>query len=336
MQPSPGPDAGLLEILNLLREEDSFVSGEVLAARVGLSRAGIWKRLHRLKALGYLIEGEPRRGYRLLAPPDKLLPEEIIYRLGITTLRGPIYHFETIESANDTAKILGAQGAAEGAMVVAETQTAGRGRLGRYWLSPPGLGIYVSLLLRPPLPPNELPQITLSTAVSVVRALTRAVGVTPGIKWPNDLILKGKKLGGILTEMETESDQIRYLVVGMGLNVNNPDFPPELGGRATSLLREEGHSFPRLTILKAWLEEFETLYKQFLAQGFPGILEEWKQHSVTLGKYVAVRQGPRQIEGLAMEITAEGALVLETAWGEEVKVTSGEITLESAGVPPNP
>lgn len=336
MLPPAGPDPGLLEILNFLREEEKFVSGEFLAARVGLSRAGIWKRLHRLKALGYLIEGEPRRGYRLLAPPDKLLPEEIIYRLGTTTLRGPIYHFETIESTNDTAKILGAQGAAEGAMVVAETQTAGRGRLGRYWLSPPGLGIYVSLLLRPPLPPNEMPQITLSTAVSVVRALTRAVGVTPGIKWPNDLILKGKKLGGILTEMETESDQIRYLVVGMGLNVNNPDFPPELGGRATSLLREEGHSFPRLAILKAWLEEFETLYKQFLAQGFPGILEEWKQHSVTLGKYVAVRQGPRQIEGLAMEITAEGALVLETAWGEEVKVTSGEITLESAGVPPNP
>ena len=336
MLPPAGPDPGLLEILNFLREEEKFVSGEVLAARVGLSRAGIWKRLHRLKALGYLIEGEPRRGYRLLAPPDKLLPEEIIYRLGTTTLRGPIYHFETSESTNDTAKILGAQGAAEGAMVVAETQTAGRGRLGRYWLSPPGLGIYVSLLLRPPLPPNEMPQITLSTAVSVVRALTRAVGVTPGIKWPNDLILKGKKLGGILTEMETESDQIRYLVVGMGLNVNNPDFSPELGGRGTSLLREEGRNFTRLTILKAWLEEFETLYKQFLAQGFPGILEEWKQHSVTLGKYVAVRQGPRQIEGLAMEITAEGALVLETAWGEEVKVTSGEITLESAGVPPNP
>jgi BirA family biotin operon repressor/biotin-[acetyl-CoA-carboxylase] ligase len=333
---SPGPDAGLLELLNFLREEDSFVSGEVLASRVGLSRAGVWKRLHRLKALGYLIEGEPRRGYRLVAAPDKLLPEEVLYRLGTQTLRGPVYHFETAESTNDLAKVLGTQGAAEGTMVVAETQTAGRGRLGRSWLSPPGLGIYVSLLLRPPLPPNELPQITLATAVSVVRALTRAVGVTPGIKWPNDLILKGKKLGGILTEMETESDQIRYLVVGMGLNVNNPDFPPELAGRATSLLKEEGQSFPRLTILKAWLEEFEGLYLQFLARGFPEILEEWKQHSVTLGKYVAVRQGPRQIEGLAMAVTPDGALVLETARGEEVRVTSGEITLESAGLAPNP
>ena len=161
----------------------------------------------------------------------------------------------------------------------------------------------MSLLLRPPLPPNELPQITLATAVSVVRALSRAVGVTPGIKWPNDLILNGKKLGGILTEMETESDQIRYLVVGMGLNVNMAEFPPELAGRATSLLKEEGRSFSRLTVLQAWLEEFEILYRQFLSRGFPEILEEWKRHSVTLGKYVAVRQGPRQIEGLAMEVS---------------------------------
>ena len=336
MLTSPGPDPGLQEILNLLREEDAFVSGEVLASRVGLSRAGVWKRLNRLKALGYHIEGEPRRGYRLLSAPDKLLPEEVLYRLGTRTLRGPIYHFETTPSTNDAAKVLGREGAAEGTMVLAETQTAGRGRLGRSWVSPPGLGLYVSLLLRPPLPPHELPLITLSTAVSVVRALTRAVGVTPGIKWPNDLILKGKKLGGILTEMETESDQIRYLVVGMGLNINNPDFPPELGGRATSLLQEEGRTFPRLTILKAWLEEFETLYGQFLARGFPDILEEWKRHSVTLGRYVTVRQGPRQIEGLAMGVTPDGALLLETARGEEVKVTSGEITLESAGLPPTP
>jgi BirA family biotin operon repressor/biotin-[acetyl-CoA-carboxylase] ligase len=331
----PGPDTGLVELLNFLREKDSFVSGEVLAARVGLSRAGVWKRLHRLKSLGYIIEGEPRRGYRLLSAPDKLLPEEILYRLKTHTIRGPIYHFETVESTNDTAKILGTQDAAEGTLVVAESQTAGRGRLGRYWLSPPGVGIYASILLRPPLPPTELPQITLSTAVAVVRALTRAVGVTPGIKWPNDLILKGKKLGGILTEMETESDQIRYLVVGMGLNVNNPDFPRELGGRATSLFREEGRSFSRLAIMQAWLEEFETLYGEFLVRGFPEILEVWKRHSVTLGKYVTVRQGPRQLEGLARDVAADGALVLETARGEVIRVTSGEITLESAGLPPN-
>uniref|UniRef100_A0A7C3Z6X3 Bifunctional ligase/repressor BirA n=1 Tax=Desulfobacca acetoxidans TaxID=60893 RepID=A0A7C3Z6X3_9BACT len=334
MHALPGPDSGLLEILNFLREANAFVSGEVLASRIGLSRAGVWKRLNRLKALGYVIDGEPRRGYRLVAAPDKLLPEEILHRLGTRTIRGPIYHFDCAVSTNDTAKLLGTQGAAEGTLVVAESQTGGRGRLGRSWLSPPGQGIYVSVVLRPPLPPGELPQITLSTAVAVVRALSRAAGLTPGIKWPNDVILKGKKIGGILTEMETESDQIRYLVVGLGLNVNNPEFPPELAGIATSLRREAGRPFSRLAILQAWLEEFENLYHDFLARGFPEILEEWKQHSVTLGKYVAVRQGSRQVEGLAREVAGDGALVLETARGEVVKVTSGEITVESPGMPP--
>ena len=281
--------------------------------------------------MGYLIEGEPRRGYRLLAAPDKLLAEEILYRLETNILRGPICHFETTVSTNDMAKTLGAQGAPEGTLVVAETQSAGRGRLGRSWHSPPGAGIYASLLLRPPLPPAELPQITLSAAVSVVRALTRSVGVTPGIKWPNDLILRGKKLGGILTEMETESDQIRYLVVGLGLNINNPDFPKELSSTATSLFREEGRSFPRVPILKTWLEEMEAIYLRFLARSFQEILEEWKQHSLTLGKYVAVRQGTQHLEGLALEVAADGALLLETARGEVIKVTSGEIALESNG-----
>jgi BirA family transcriptional regulator, biotin operon repressor / biotin---[acetyl-CoA-carboxylase] ligase len=328
---SPGPDAGLLDLLNYLRDADGFVSGEALGARMGLSRAGVWKRLRRLKSLGYRIEGEPRRGYRLVGATDKLLAEEILYRLQTKTLRGPVYHFDIAASTNDLAKKLGVQGAPEGALVVAETQSAGRGRLGRSWHSPPGMGLYASLLLRPPLPPADMPLITLSTAVSVVRTLTRSVGVIPGIKWPNDLILNGKKLGGILTEMETESDQIRYLVVGLGLNVNNPDFPPELAGTATSLFQEKGRPFQRVPLLKTWLEEFENLYLRFLARGFPEILEEWKQHSVTLGKYVAVRQGTRHLEGLALEVAADGALLLETARGEVMKVTSGEITLESEG-----
>ncbi|MGQ9688381.1 MAG: biotin--[acetyl-CoA-carboxylase] ligase [Desulfobaccales bacterium] len=324
-----------MELLSLLREADGFISGEVLASRVGLGRAGVWKRLQRLKSMGYVIEGEPRRGYRLLRVPDKLFPAEILAGLNTRTLRGPIHHFEITVSTNDMAKALGGRGEPEGTLVVAETQTAGRGRVGRHWHSPPGMGIYASLLLRPPLPPLELPQITLATAVSMVRALRRSVGVTPGIKWPNDLILNGKKLGGILTEMETDSDQMRYLVVGLGLNVNTPEFPPELADTATSLFLEKGRPFSRLPILRAWLEEFEVIHERFLARGFPEILAEWKQHSVTLGKVVAVRQGMRQIEGLALEVADDGALLLETALGEMVKVTSGEITLETAGSSPS-
>ena len=326
--PIPGPNAGLLEVLSLLREAAGFVSGEFLAAQLGLSRAGVWKRLRRLKDLGYVIVGEPRRGYRLVTAPDKLLPEEILQGLGTDRFRGPIYHFDTETSTNDTARALGFRGAPEGTLVVAEAQSAGRGRLGRTWFSPPGVGIYASLLLRPPLPPTDLPQITLTAAVAVVRALNRETGVSAGIKWPNDLIVGEKKAGGILTEMETESDQIRYVVVGLGLNVNNPDIPPELANTATSLLQETGSFFPRVPILRAWLEEFEDLYQQFLDREFPNILEEWKQHTVTLGRWVTVRQGLKEMRGLALEVAPDGALLLKTAAGEVLRVTSGEISLD--------
>jgi len=320
------PDQGLAAVLQVLRGAADAVSGEYLAAQLGLSRAAVWKRVHRLKAQGYVIEGSPRRGYRLLAVPDKLLPEEVLQGLKTRVFTGPVHFFETLNSTNDLAKELAAQGAPEGAVVVAEAQTGGRGRLGREWNSPPGVGLYVSLVLRPMLPPMELPQITLTTAVAVVRAVRRVAGLAPGIKWPNDLLLNGKKLGGILTEMETESDRIRHVVVGLGLNVNNPGFPFELAATATSLTLEAGRTFSRVHLLQAWLEEFEELYSRFLNQGFPEILEEWKDSAVTLGKMVTVRQGPREISGQATDVAPDGALLLRIANGEMVRVTSGEIT----------
>ena len=312
-------------ILKALKESATPLSGEALAASLGLSRAAVWKRIHRLKALGYQIEGSPRRGYRLLGVPDKLLPAEILQGLKTRYLKGPIHHFEELPSTNDLAKELGSKNAPEGSLVVAECQTRGRGRLGREWDSPPGVGLYVSLILRPPLPPSELPQITLTAAVAVVRALRKSTGVAPGIKWPNDLLVDGKKLGGILTEMETESDQIRYLVVGLGLNVNNREFPPPLDQTATSLALARGSTYSRRRIMRAWLEEFEALYEQFLKQDFGGILDEWREYNVTLGQTVTVRQGPREISGLALEVAGDGALLLRQRTGEVIRVTSGEI-----------
>lgn len=325
LNPDTDRDGPLTAVLRALRDAAAALSGETLAARLGLSRAAVWKRINRLKALGYGIEGSPRRGYRLLAIPDKLLPEEIYQGLKTRYLKGPIYHFDTLASTNDLAKELGTKGAPQGTLVVAEGQTKGRGRLGRQWDSPPAAGLYVSLLLRPPLPPTELPQITLTTAVAVVRALRRATGLSLGIKWPNDLLLAGKKVGGILTEMETESDQIRYLVVGLGLNVNNLWLPAELETTATSLTLATGRTFSRLEILRACLEEFDDLYDRFLARQFSAILEEWKSYTVTLGQVVTVRQGPAAICGEALEVAADGALLVRTQTGEIVRVTSGEI-----------
>jgi BirA family biotin operon repressor/biotin-[acetyl-CoA-carboxylase] ligase len=327
------PDQGLAAVLQVLRGTTDAISGEYLAAQLGLSRAAVWKRVHRLKAQGYVIEGSPRRGYRLLGVPDKLLPEEVFQGLKTRVFTGPVHHFETLDSTNDLAKELAAQGAPEGAVVVAEAQTGGRGRLGREWDSPSGVGLYVSLVLRPMLPPMELPQITLTTAVAVVRAVRRVAGLAPGIKWPNDLLLNGKKLGGILTEMETESDRIRHVVVGLGLNVNNPGFPPELAATATSLTLAAGKTFSRVHLLQAWLEEFEELYGRFLNLGFPEILKEWKSSAVTLGKMITVRQGPREISGQALDVAPDGALLLRTANGEMVRVTSGEITPGSGAEP---
>ncbi len=323
------PESPLTAVLQALRQAPAPLSGEAMAARLGLSRAAVWKRINRLKALGYVIEGSPRRGYRLLAATDKLLPEEIALGLKARRLKGPVHYFEEVASTNDLAKELAAKGAPEGTLVVAEAQTRGRGRLGRDWESPAGTGLYVSLLLRPPLPPTEMPQITLTTAVAVARALRRSTGITPGIKWPNDLLLAGKKLGGILTEMETESEQIRHLVVGLGLNVNNPAFPEELSPIATSLRMTTGRKHCRVKILQAWLEEFEELYELFLGRQFAVILEEWRSLAVTLGQLVTVWQGPRSIRGRALEVAPDGALLLEMESGEMVRVTSGEIPLET-------
>jgi BirA family biotin operon repressor/biotin-[acetyl-CoA-carboxylase] ligase len=323
----------LAAVLQVLRSAGDAVSGEHLAAQLGLSRAAVWKRVHRLKAQGYVIEGSPRRGYRLLAVPDKLLPAEVLPGLQARLLQGPVHHLETLDSTNNLAKELAARGAPEGTVVVAEAQTGGRGRLGREWDSPPGLGLYVSLVLRPMLPPMDLPQLTLTTAVAVARAVRRVAGVAPGIKWPNDLLLNGKKLGGILTEMESESDRIRHVVVGLGLNVNNPEFPAELAATATSLTLATGGTFSRVDLLKAWLEELDGLYERFLNQQFREILEEWKGLTVTLGRTVTVRQGPREISGLALDVAADGALLLRTAGGEVVRVISGEITPGPAGGP---
>ena len=333
MTAAKSPDEGLAAVLHVLRDAADAVSGEHLATRLGLSRAAVWKRVHRLKAQGYVIEGSPRRGYRLLAVPDKLLPEEVLQGLETRVFTGPVHYFETLDSTNDLAKALAAQGAPEGTVVVAETQTRGRGRLGREWDSPPAAGLYVSLVLRPMLPPMELPQITLTTAVAVVRAVRRVAGLAPRIKWPNDLLLNGKKLGGILTEMETESDRIRHVVVGLGLNVNNPGFALDLAATATSLALAAGRTFFRVHLLQAWLEEFEELYNRFLHQGFAGILEEWKGFTETLGKMVTVRQGPREISGLALDVAPDGALLLRVANGEIVRVTSGEITPGSGAEP---
>ena len=326
-QSTPELDPLQQELLGALRQSGDYLSGETLASRFGLSRTAVWKRLQRLKAVGYPIIGSPRRGYRLPPHQDLLLPAEIAQDLNTQFIRGPFYHFPTLSSTNDLAKQLARQGSPQGTVIVAETQTAGRGRLGRTWESPRGTGIYVSVILRPALPPVEMPKLTLTAAVAVVEALERATALKVGIKWPNDILCQGKKLGGILMEMETESDQMSHLVLGLGLNVNTPDFPPPLNAIATSLAQAGAKSYSRLTILRLWLEALDQLYADFQALEFTTILSRWRQAAVTLGNTVTVHQGRQIITGLALDINADGALLIRTAGGEIKPVFCGEIDL---------
>ncbi len=312
------------DLLGMLKQTETYLSGEQLGSRLSLSRTAVWKRIERLRACGYLVEGSSRRGYRLNPGQDLLLAAEITTDLPRQWLRGPVLHFVSLPSTNDLAKDLARQGYPEGSVLVAETQSAGRGRLGRVWESPPGTGIYLSLILRPPLPPTELPKLTLTAAVAVVEAIKEATNLEMGIKWPNDILFAGKKLGGILTEMETESDQMSHVILGVGLNINTAVFPDHLQTVATSL-RSTGRRYARLAIIRAFLRTMDAFYGRFLRQEFPAILDEWRQAAVTLGKPVTVKLGAEEISGLAVDVAPDGALLVEKPGGEVEKIISGEI-----------
>jgi BirA family transcriptional regulator, biotin operon repressor / biotin---[acetyl-CoA-carboxylase] ligase len=317
------------DLLLMLKYIEADLSGEELGSRLGLSRTAVWKRIERLRACGYQVEGSSRRGYRLQPGQDLLLPVEILDGLPRQWLSGPVRHFVTLPSTNDLAKDLARRGYPEGSVLVAETQSSGRGRLGRIWESPSGTGIYLSVILRPPLPPTELPKLTLTAAVAVLEALREVSGLAIGIKWPNDIMFGGKKLGGILTEMETESDQMSHVILGVGLNINTLTFPDHLTPIATSL-GSTGRTYSRLAIVRAFLATLDRLYGKFLNQEFTDILEAWRRGTVTLGKPVRVKLGAREVSGLAVDVAPDGALLVEKPGGEVEKIISGEIELASS------
>jgi BirA family transcriptional regulator, biotin operon repressor / biotin---[acetyl-CoA-carboxylase] ligase len=316
------------DLLLMLKQTEAHLSGEELGSRLGLSRTAVWKRIERLRACGYQVEGSSRRGYRLQPDQDLLLAAEIMAGLPQLRLTGPVWHFLTVPSTNDLAKDLARRGYPEGMVLLAETQSAGRGRLGRVWESPPGTGIYLSLLLRPPLPPTELPKLTLTAAVAVVEALEEVTALNIGIKWPNDILFGGKKLGGILTEMETESDQMSHVILGVGLNINTQEFPEHLASLATSL-GCTGRIYSRLAIVRAFLNAMDRWYSTFLERGFEPILMAWHRNAETLGKPVRVKLGSREVSGLALDVAPDGALLVEKPDGEVEKIISGEIEMAS-------
>jgi len=318
------------QLLHLLRgRAPSFVSGEDICRQLNVSRQAVWKQVRSLRGQGYGVEGRPRQGYRLLSVPDRLYPAEIHAGLGTVTLGSRIVYLERTGSTSDVARDLARQGAPEGTLVVAEEQSAGRGRRGRTWSCPFGRGLLFSLILRPPVPPACAPQATMLAAVAVARALEKAAGCSPGIKWPNDLLLEGKKVCGILTELDAETERVNHLVMGVGLNVNQvaEDLEP---GKATSLRLHGGKATGRVGLLQEILRQLEEWYLVWRAGGFPVIREEWQKRSVTLGRPVRVQLGDVGLSGRAAGIDEEGALLLELPDGETRRLLAGEVTFEDS------
>ncbi len=313
-------------ILRSLKGHDGYLSGEEISRALNISRAAIWKYMDQLRALGYEIEAFPHRGYRLMAVPDKLLPVEVQDGLKARKFGGVVHHFDTTGSTMDEAFRFALDGAPEGTVVIAESQSKGRGRLGRNWSSPKGKGIYFSLILRPGLPPAQASMLTLLAAVALCEAVEAVVpAVVPRIKWPNDILVAGKKLCGILTELRAETDRVQFVVVGIGINVNNT--APQLLPEATSLKAATGMSCPRVLLLQAVLAAFEKRYAAFLRLGPAEVLAEWKARSATLGCRVRFVERGISFVGIAEALADDGGLMVRLSDGTVIKRIAGDVLL---------
>jgi BirA family transcriptional regulator, biotin operon repressor / biotin---[acetyl-CoA-carboxylase] ligase len=326
MTPEP-PNSEELVLAFLAEAGDELVSGEAISDKLGLTRAAVWKHVEALRAHGYRIDALPARGYRLVAVPDRLTALELRPLLNTHDMGNVLLAHEEVASTSDIAKELADGGAEHGTVVIAEAQTAGRGRRGRSWASPARRNLYFSVVLRPDLPPSRAAEVTLVASVAICDALRQA-GVEAGIKWPNDLLASGKKIAGILTELAAEPDQVHWLVVGVGVNVNarSEDLPDELRGEATSVLLERGQAAPRALFAAACLTALEEWLDRHSEEGFGPIREAWRERSVTLGREVVVKADGREIVGTAEDIDEAGALLVRTAAGIE-RVLVGDVTL---------
>jgi len=317
------------EVLEVLKKnKNEFISGEQLSNQLGVTRTSIWKYINALKQEGYRIESVSRKGYKLIEEPDILSEDELLIELEKNKLGSSIYHFESIDSTNNYAKKLALEGAVEGTIVISDEQTGGRGRLGRTWVSLSGTSVYMSMILRPTIEPNEAAKITEITAAAVANAITEVTNLEAGIKWPNDIILDNKKICGILTEMNAELNNINYVIVGIGVNVNMDDLPDEISSVATSIKKILGREVSRKDIVINIVKEFETLYYDFINTGsLKKTVDICKKKSVTLGKTVKIINKRETIIAKAIDITENGELVIKKDDGEIINIISGEVSV---------
>ncbi len=315
------------EILAMLRESDGYVSGQELCNKFGVSRTAIWKAINQLKDMGYEIEAVPNKGYHLVSAPDVMNEAEIKSLLHTEWAGQELFCFDEIDSTNTKAKELAEQGYPSGTLVVADRQIAGRGRRGRSWDSPAGIGIFMTLLLKPDINPNNASMLTLVTALATAQAISDVTGAETKIKWPNDIVINGKKVCGILTEMSAQFDYINHIVIGIGINVHNESFPEEIRETASSLLLESGKRIHRADLIARFLERFEEGYAIFLqTEDLEGLMKDYNALLVNIQKQVRILDPKEPFEGKAIGITKRGELIVDT-WESRKLVSSGEVSV---------
>lgn len=316
------------EILRLLRSADGYISGQELCNRFGVSRTAVWKAINQLKEAGYEIEAQQNKGYRLMAAPDLMTEAEIKSLMHTDWVAKEVLYFDTIDSTNTKAQELAEKGYPSGTLVVADKQESGKGRRGRSWVSPSGTGIFMTLMIKPDINPNNASMLTLVAALAVAKAITSVTGEEALIKWPNDIVVNGKKVCGILTEMNAQFDYINHIVVGIGINVHNESFPEEISQMASSLMIEAGGKrFHRAQIIAETMSYFEQYYDTFLkTQDLSALVREYDKLLVNRNKSVRVLDPKEPFDGKAMGITSKGKLIVDT-WESRKLVSSGEVSV---------
>lgn len=316
------------EILRLLRSADGYISGQELCNRFGVSRTAVWKAINQLKEAGYEIEAQQNKGYKLMAAPDLMTEAEIKSLMHTEWVAKEVLYFDTIDSTNTKAQELAEKGYPSGTLVVADKQESGKGRRGRSWVSPSGTGIFMTLMIKPDINPNNASMLTLVAALAVAKAITSVTGEKALIKWPNDIVVNSKKVCGILTEMNAQFDYINHIVVGIGINVHNESFPEEISQMASSLMIEAGGKrFHRAQIIAETMSYFEQYYDTFLkTQDLSALVREYDELLVNRNKSVRVLDPKEPFDGKAMGITPKGELIVDT-WESRKLVSSGEVSV---------
>lgn len=316
------------EILRLLRSADGYISGQELCNRFGVSRTAVWKAINQLKEAGYEIEAQQNKGYKLMAAPDLMTEAEIKSLMHTDWVAKEVLYFDTIDSTNIKAQELAEKGYQSGTLVVADKQESGKGRRGRSWVSPSGTGIFMTLMIKPDINPNNASMLTLVAALAVAKAITSVTGEEALIKWPNDIVINGRKVCGILTEMNAQFDYINHIVVGIGINVHNESFPEEISQMASSLMIEAGGKrFHRAQIIAETMSYFEQYYDTFLkTQDLSALVRDYDKLLVNRNKSVRVLDPKEPFDGKAMGITPKGELIVDT-WESRKLVSSGEVSV---------